>query len=654
MTIIAGSTSATIDIETLDDGAFEDNESVIVTLSGTDNTNVSVDAAADTATVTIEDDDSASVTITANDPDADESGDAGQFTINLSSSTLVEIEVFFTVTGSAGDGTDFVSLPASITIPPLQTSGTIDITVIDDALLENNETVTITITGTNSPFFSVSPSSDSATVTIADNDSATVSVIASDPVAAEPTDDGQFTVTLSAISDTDTVVNYSISGTASSGDDFEALSGSVTIVAGQTSANVDLSVVEDTMLENTESVILTLTGTSDPDVTVDTSPGAGSATINIADDDTAQVSVVANEPSASEPGDVGQFTVSISETSDSDTVISYSISGDATPGTDFTALTGTVTIIAGQSSAVVDVNVLDDSILEDNESVTLTLTGTDDSDVTVDTSNDTAIVTIMDDDTALASIIANDLVADESGDTGQFIVTLSNASDRDTIVNYVVTGTAVDGDDFVSLAGSVTVLAGQTTATIDLTAIDDSIVEGGESVVVSLVSTDDADVGIDTGANTATVTIEDNDAAELTIASTSDASEPSTNGQFTVTLSAVSATDTVVNYIVGGDATAGDDYVALSGTITILAGATTGVIDVNAIDDTVIEDIESVSVTLDSVTAGDADITIGAANSAIVQITDNDSGVVNLLANIDSASEPVSYTHLTLPTIYSV
>ena len=411
-------------------------------------------------------------------------------------------------------------------------------------------------------------------------------------------------------------------------------------MAGQTSANVDLSVVEDTMLENTESVILTLTGTSDPDVTVDTSPGAGSATINIADDDTAQVSVVANEPSASEPGDVGQFTVSISETSDSDTVISYSISGDATPGTDFTALTGTVTIIAGQSSAVVDVNVLDDSILEDNESVTLTLTGTDDSDVTVDTSNDTAIVTIMDDDTALASIIANDLVADESGDTGQFIVTLSNASDRDTIVNYVVTGTAVDGDDFVSLAGSVTVLAGQTTATIDLTAIDDSIVEGGESVVVSLVSTDDADVGIDTGANTATVTIEDNDAAELTIASTSDASEPSTNGQFTVTLSAVSATDTVVNYIVGGDATAGDDYVALSGTITILAGATTGVIDVNAIDDTVIEDIESVSVTLDSVTAGDADITIGAASSAIVQITDNDSGVVNLLANIDTASEP--------------
>ena len=74
----------------------------------------------------------------------------------------------------------------------------------------------------------------SAQVDIADNDAATVTIAATDATAAEPADDGRFTVTLSQASATDTVIDYSITGTAANGTDFALLSGQVTILAGAT------------------------------------------------------------------------------------------------------------------------------------------------------------------------------------------------------------------------------------------------------------------------------------------------------------------------------------------------------------------------------------------------------------------------------------
>ena len=64
----------------------------------------------------------------------------------------------------------------------------------------------------------------SAQVDIADNDAATVTIAATDASAAEPADDGRFTVTLSQASATDTVIDYSITGTAANGTDFALLS----------------------------------------------------------------------------------------------------------------------------------------------------------------------------------------------------------------------------------------------------------------------------------------------------------------------------------------------------------------------------------------------------------------------------------------------
>ena len=312
-------------------------------------------------------------------------------------------------------------------------------------------------------------------------------------------------------------------------------------------------------------MIVTLTGTDDVLIGVDATP----ATVNILDNDTATVSV-ANSGDASEAGTVaGEFTLTMTTTSESATVVSYSVAGTATDGgTDYTSLTGTVTIPANTLTATIDVTgINDDTIVEGTETVIVTLTGTDDVLIGVDATP--ATVNILDNDTATVSIAAT-TDANETGSVqGLFTLTQSATSESATVVSYTVTGTATNGGtDYTSLSGSVTIPANATTATINVTGIvDDTIVEGTETVIVTLDSTDNVLIGIATGpADTATIDILDNDTAEVSIATTTDANETgSVQGLFTLSQTTTSESATVVSYTVTGTATAGaTDYTTLS------------------------------------------------------------------------------------------
>ena len=96
---------------------------------------------------------------------------------------------------------------------------------LDDAVLESSELVTVTLDSITTGDADISiGAASSATVTIVDNDTAEVTIAATDATAGEPINHGQATVTLSNPSDSDTVVNYTISGTATSGVDFAPLS----------------------------------------------------------------------------------------------------------------------------------------------------------------------------------------------------------------------------------------------------------------------------------------------------------------------------------------------------------------------------------------------------------------------------------------------
>jgi hypothetical protein len=418
----------------------------------------------------------------------------------------------------------------------------------------------------------------------------------------------------------------------------------VTIAAGSQSATIDVNVLGDDRFEGSETVIVTLLaiGAGQPQVSLDQS--ASSATVSIADDETGLISIVATTPGSEAGPTNGRFTLTQGGITTTNTVIAYQISGSATAGSDYQPLSGTVTIPAGQTTATIDVMVSDDQLVEGPEGVTVTPNSitSGQAGLAIDSAGNQATVSIADNDTAQLSIEPTANAAETAAAAGSFTVRLDRAAVTDVIVTYSVAGTASSGD-FAALSGTVTIPAGQTMASIVVTPIDDTVVEGTETVLLALTGSTPGSpsVLINTASDEATVEIADNDAAQVSIAAGRAGNETgAVSGQFTLSLSAASATDTTIAFTLGGTATAGSDYTTVPLSVTIPAGETSANIDIPTIDDLKVEGTETVTVTLTSVTAGSTQITLAAGGtSATTDIADNDSASIAFASTTSSAIE---------------
>ena len=113
----------------------------------------------------------------------------------------------------------------ALVVPPNETSGS-------PAAIPVSVTVTVSIPST------------SVTTTITDNDVATVSLVPTTDAAEAGLVNGEFTVTLSSPASTDTIVDYTLSGTAASGNDYSPLTSQVTILAGSTTATITIPTID--------------------------------------------------------------------------------------------------------------------------------------------------------------------------------------------------------------------------------------------------------------------------------------------------------------------------------------------------------------------------------------------------------------------------
>ncbi|WP_204113625.1 beta strand repeat-containing protein [Shimia biformata] len=209
-----------------------------------------------------------------------------------------------------------------------------------------------------------------------------------------------------------------------------------------------------------------------------------------------QVSVVASDDGAEANGgtpDDMSFTVSQGRVANIDTVIDYVLTGTATSGADFTAVPGSITLPAGDTSAVLDIAVLEDVLVEGSETVILTLTGVsagDDATVLSPTPAElTRTATIADDDLAMIAVTNDDLTASENGeDTAQMSFHLLGAPVVDVVLQF-----AGDGQCDVSPATlTFTTATYDTPQSVTITAVDDDEFEGSHSCqpTVTVSSTD--------------------------------------------------------------------------------------------------------------------------------------------------------------------
>ena len=302
---------------------------------------------------------------------------------------------------------------------------TLTVTATDDQLVEGTENGLSSSLATPTSTASIS-TAGSGTVNVTDNDTATVT-LSGTAAATEGGATGSLTATLTLnTSGTGTPsLQTAITGvTVPSAADYTSSSGSfgVGAVSGATST-LTITAVDDPLVEGPESFPGVTLSAPTSNASVST---AGSGTVNITDNDTATVSV-AGTLNGSETGPASAtFTVTQSATSSTDTVVAFTLGGTATEGSDYTAITHSVTIPANTTTATITIPVINDAMVESTETVTVTLVSpitSGNAGISVDTT--TASRTITDNDSATVSV-AGTLNGSETGPTSAtFTVTQS-------------------------------------------------------------------------------------------------------------------------------------------------------------------------------------------------------------------------------------
>src|SRR6266545_4003750 len=408
-----------------------------------------------------------------------------------------------TLNGSATAGSDYTAKNGTITFNPGQTSKTINVPIANDNVGESAETFSFTL---SNPHGAPLATPSSATITIVDDDQPNIQFKSANFNLPENGGPAVVTVLLSnAASQPISVVYTTSDGTAVAGADYTTASGTLTFKPGETSTTFNVPLIDDNLDEPDEIINLTLSSPTNATL------GAQATSIRTILDDDPQPSVQLASASLSVSEGAGSTTIAInlSAASGRTVMVTYATSdGTAGAGSDYTTASGTLTFAPGQTSKSVNISIADDSLAEQDETLHIALSGPTNASLGATAS---AMLTISDNDVArpTVSISASDGGAAEVGlDTGTFTLTRSGSTATALVVHYSSGGSASAGADYNGLSGSVTIPAGQASATIVVTPVDDLLVEGAETVLATL-SADPA-YSIGAGAS-AMVVIADND-----------------------------------------------------------------------------------------------------------------------------------------------
>jgi large repetitive protein len=383
-------------------------------------------------------------------------------------------------------------------------------------------------------------------------------------------------------------------GTASAGLDYIAKPDTAVTLTngGCRCATVTVPILGDAVTEGTETFVVNLSQASGATI----ADAQGTGTIY---DNEGEPSFVVTDVTDVEAAGTLSFSVLLTNAKSSTVGVDYTTAdGSALAGSDYTTTSGTLTFSPNQTSKSVAITVLDDALAEDDETLVLDLTNPTGGPQITDAQG---LGTIGNDD-ADPTVSVNEASVAE-GDTGtttlSLPVTLSGPSGREVDVDYATSdGTATAGADYTATSGTLVFAPGETAKQVDVTVTGDFSNEGDETFAVTLGGQFNADLGT----STATGTIANDDAGpQLTIAdvTAAEGSSGTTPMTFTVTMTPASAGDVTVDYATAdGTATAGSDYAAATGTLTIPAGQTAGAIVIDVAADTAPEAAETLTLTL--------------------------------------------------------
>ncbi len=160
----------------------------------------------------------------------------------------------------------------------------------------------------------------------------------------------------------------------------------------------------------------------------------------------AKLSVSTETVTIAEGGGKATVEIVLDKAAPTDITVEYSLGGTAVSPADYSVVgtEGELDIPQGQTSATIEINIVDDAIFEGNETIEIELQDVNSDDVEI-TNDDEAVITITENDTQveITMAVATVTVNEEDGEA-IIEVSLSNPAAQAITVNYTLTGTALD------------------------------------------------------------------------------------------------------------------------------------------------------------------------------------------------------------------
>ncbi len=621
VTFAVGSPTAAFTVTIVDDTVIEPDETINVQIMSTTGGAIGVQS---TAVLTIVSNDVAgTVQFSRADYDVTEGTATATITVTRTGGAASGVTVQYRVVpgnpGTAtGGGVDYTLATGTLTFGAGDTSKTFTVTIVNDPLIESDETVnlelfdpiglslglqyrtTLTIHDNDAPTFRFG----AATYPVAEGAVATVTVVRANGVGTEVT------------------VGYQVqaAGTATGGGvDYTRANGTLTFVAGVTTQTITIPTTQDTLFEGNETIVLKL---------VNPSPGAviapDTTTVTIVDNDTPgtiQFSAAAYSVIESAGPAIVRVTRTGTNLASDVTVRFTTTDGTATAGADYTNASRVLTFAAAESFKEIPIPILDDSLPEGNETIVLTLDNP--SPGATLGANRTAVLTILDDEQSLQFSAPTYVVTEAATPVTVTVLRIGPAFGTVTVEYACAAGSATNGFDYTAVSGTLTFLPGIASKTFTVPILSDTFFEATESMLVVLTNpTGSARLGPQ---STATISLVDNDPPGMVrfSAATYTVSEAGAVATITVQRTQGTASAVTVDYatVAGGTATAGTDYLATSGRLAFDANDTSKTFTVAVLNDAFYAPNGTVNLALSSPTGG---AILGAPSTAILTITDDD------------------------------
>ena len=583
-----------------------------------------------TATGTIINDDTAVLSISGS---ASNEGGNIRFTINSTKAIDEAVILNYTTTGSGTAGTDYTAPTGSVELPALATTTTFDIQTATDEIVEEDETIIITISSVTAinkvAEESINFSNAPATGTIRNvGSAANLSITPVNAAVAE----GEaiiFTINSTKAIGRAITINYATADTndnwTASASDYTA-SGSIMLPAEAMSATFAIQTIQDTIAEANEPFTVNLSGVAagnipESAITFDATPIR--LTINN-DGDKAIITV--NRPATADEGSSGEtqipFNFAIGE------VASYAGAGVFVEYNNTPLLAG-VNLIGADATGSLSIPVIGDKIVEADETINLSIFnstivqyGSPPRGFIIELEEEDGILTIIDDDTADLSLTGN-VVRENEGGTMTFEVQSSNPIAGEITVDYTIVGSGVYPADpstdfeamvedsvFNNSTGTGTAILdfnGTKTADLKIRAVPDTIVETDEEFTITLTGTENDAVTINSASNDAIGTIENNDIARFTLTQQGNISEGN-SGTIMLLVFEITPVNTIADNVeisftpeinTTSTATINEDFTTTADGETPITLASSdnfnGMFTINIIGDDKVESLENIS-----------------------------------------------------------